>query len=77
MAVRDKSGFRKTPNGRYYNIVYVELVGIDIASGKFIIKSLDSEDLDQLIKEGHYLYLGTYYDFDYVKCIDEKKNLYY
>ena len=30
MVVRDRSGYRKTPNGCYYHIEYVELVDIDI-----------------------------------------------
>ena len=33
MVVRDRSGFRKTPNGCYYHIEYVELVDIDIKTG--------------------------------------------
>lgn len=35
MAVRDRSGYRKTPNGCYYHIEYVELVDIDIKTGKY------------------------------------------
>ena len=38
MVVRDRSGYRKTPNGCYYHIEYVELVDIDIKTGKYIIK---------------------------------------
>ena len=30
MVVRDRSGYRKTPNGCYYHIEYVELVDIEI-----------------------------------------------
>lgn len=33
MVVRDRSGYRKTPNGYYYHIEYVELVDI-VLSGK-------------------------------------------
>ena len=34
MVVRDRSGYRKTPNGCYYHIEYVELVDIDIKTGQ-------------------------------------------
>lgn len=43
MAVRDRSGYRKTPNGCYYHIEYVELVDIDIKTGKYIIKPLEDK----------------------------------
>ncbi len=73
MVVRDHSGFRKTPNGCYYHIEYVELVGIDIKTGKYIIKPLEEKDFEQLAKDGHDLVLDTWFDFDYEDCIDEKK----
>lgn len=38
MAVRDRSGYRKTPNGCYYHIEYVELVDKQLAK--------DGHDLD-------------------------------
>ena len=50
MVVRDHSGFRKTPNGCYYHIEYVELVDIDIKTGKYIIKPLEEKDFEQLEK---------------------------
>ncbi len=65
MVVRDKSGYRKTPNGCYCHIKYVELVDIDIKTGKYIIKPLEEKDFERLAKDGH--------DFDYEDCIDEKK----
>lgn len=71
MAVRDRSGFMKTPNGCYYHIEYVELVDVDIRTGKFIVKPLEDEDFQKLREEGHDLNLG--YDFDYTQCIDTKK----
>lgn len=71
MVVRDHSGFRKTPNGCYYHIEYVELV--DIKTGKYIIKPLEEKDFEQLAKDGHDLVLDTWFDFDYEDCIDEKK----
>lgn len=73
MLVRDHSGFRKTPNGCYYHIEYVELVDIDIKTGKYIVKSLEEKDFEMLAKDGHDLVLGTRFDFDYKDCIDEKK----
>lgn len=73
MCVRDRSGYRKTPNGCYYHIEYVELVDIDIKTGKYIIKPLEDKDFEQLAKDGHDLNLNTWFDFDYEDCIDEKK----
>lgn len=73
MVVRDHSGFRKTPNGCYYHIEYVELVDIDIKTGKYIIKPLEEKDFEQLAKDGHNLDLDTWFDFDYENCIDEKR----
>lgn len=69
MVVRDHSGFRKTPNGCYYHIEYVELVDIDIKTGKYIIKPLEEKDFEQLAKDGHNLDLDTWFDFDYEDCI--------
>lgn len=55
MVVRDRSGYRKTPNGCYYHIEYVELVDIDIKTGKYIIKPLEdniqSERSEKNMKE--------------------------
>ena len=48
MVVRDRSGYRKTPNGCYYHIEYVELVDIDIKTGKYIIKPLEEKDFEKL-----------------------------
>ena len=73
MVVRDHSGYRKTPNGCYYHIEYVELVDIDIKTGKYIIKPLEDDDFEQLVKDGHNLNLDTWFDFDYEDCLDEKK----
>ena len=65
MVVRDRSGYRKTPNGCYYHIEYVELVDIDIKTGKYIIKPLEEKDFEKLAKDGHDLNLDTWFDFDY------------
>ena len=73
MVVRDHSGFRKTPNGCYYHIEYVELVDIDIKTGKYIIKPLEEKDFERLAKDGHNLDLDAWFDFDYEDCIDEKR----
>lgn len=72
MAVRDLGGYRMTPNGCYYHIEYVELVDIDIKTGKYIIKSLKEKDFEQLAKAGKNLDLDTWFDFDYEDCINEK-----
>lgn len=73
MAVRDHSGFRKTPNGCYYHIEYVEVVDVDIKTGKYIVKPLESKDLENLLQDGCSLNLSTDFEFDYEDCVDEKK----
>ena len=77
MVVRDRSGYRKTPNGCYYHIEYVELVDIDIKTGKYIIKPLEEKDFEKLAKDGHDLNLDTWFDFDYEDCIDENKGQFF
>lgn len=74
MLVRDRSGYMKTPNGCYYHIEYVELVDVDIRTGKFIVKPLEDEDFQELVNKGKDLNLGYDYDFDYTQCVDIKKN---
>lgn len=73
MLVRDRSGYTKTPNGCYYHIEYVELVDVDIRTGKFIVKPLEDRDFQELREKGHDLNLGYDYDFDYTQCLDTKK----
>ena len=75
MVVRDRSGYRKTPNGCYYHIEYVELVDIDIKTGKYIIKPLEEKDFEKLAKDGHDLNLDTWFDFDYEDCTKRKSRL--
>ena len=70
MYVRDRSGCRKTPNGCYYHIEYVELVDVDIKTGKFIVKELEDRDFEKLSREGKDLNLNTSFDFDYTQCLD-------
>lgn len=73
MCVRDRSGYMKTPNGCWYHIEYVELVDVDIRTGKFIVKALDDEDFRKLSESGHDLNYSTDFDFDYIQCLDTKK----
>lgn len=73
MCVRDRSGYMKTPNGCWYHIEYVELVDVDIRTGKFIVKALDDEDFRKLSESGHDLNYSTGFDFDYTQCLDTKK----
>lgn len=57
MSVVNRCGERKTPNGCYYYIRYVELLDVDIAAGKFIVKDTGKIDYS--------------YDYDFVntQCI--------
>lgn len=73
MLVRNRMWERMTPNGCYYYIQYVELVRVDIATGKMIIKPLAEKDLRKIQKEGHDLNYSYDYDFDYTDCADMKK----
>lgn len=73
MCVRDRSGFRKTPNGCYYHIEYVELVDVDVKTGKYIVRELEERDFTKLAREGHDLNLNTSFDFDYTQCIDTQR----
>ena len=73
MLIRDNSGYTKTLNGCWYHIKYVELVDIDIKTGKYIVKSLEEKDLQKLADEGRDLHFASDYDFDYVQCVDTKK----
>ena len=52
------------------SIRYVNLVDVDIATGKYIIKPLEKEDLKKCWKETDATYiLSTGFDFDYEDCI--------
>ena len=44
MSVANGFGERQTPNGAYYYIRYVELIDIDIAKGKYIVKDMNKFD---------------------------------
>lgn len=72
MLVRDRSGCTKTPNGCWYHIEYVELVDVNIRTGKYVVAPLEEKDFEMLVKEGRDLNNSTDYDFDYTECIDKK-----
>lgn len=73
MLVRDRAGFRKTPNGCWYHIQYVDMVDVDIRTGKIVIAPLSDEVLNDIYRSGHSLDCSSDYDFDYTECIDTKK----
>lgn len=73
MRVRNRSGQSTTPNGCYYYIQYVELVDIDIRTGKFIVKPLTDEELCKISSEGYDLNYNYEFDFDYLQCVDDQK----
>lgn len=72
MLVRDKSGFKTTPNNCWYHIEYVEWVSIDIKTGKYIVAPLEDADREELYSQGKDLDKSANYDFDYTDCIDSK-----
>ena len=73
MLVRDRAGYTKTPNGCWYNIEYVDLVDVDIASGKYIVAPITEEDRKKLVESGADLNYSCEYDFDYTMCLNTKK----
>lgn len=73
MLVRSRDGSRITPNGCWYYIEYVELVKVDIRTGKYIVKPLEDEDLRKIVEQGNSLDLAYDFDIDYIRCIDTKK----
>lgn len=74
MLIRDRSWNFTTPNGCYYHIKRMELVDVDIRTGKFIVKPLEDEDLQKLRSEGKDLHYGYHFDFDYTRCADTGHN---
>lgn len=62
-------GYTKTPNGCYYFIKYVELIDVDIASGKYVVKDLSEADIKKLKHSGVDVYYSSSYDFSYENCI--------
>jgi hypothetical protein len=73
MLVRDRGGYRMTPNGCWYHIQYVDLIDVDIKTGKYMVAPLSDEELAKIYKSGHSLDVSGYYDFDYTDCIDTKR----
>ncbi len=73
MCVRDRSGYSKTPNGCYYHIQYVDLVDVDIKTGKFMVAPLSDDELCKLRSKGKDVNLGYGFDFDYTQCVDLKR----
>lgn len=73
MLVRNRLGNTKTPNGCYYLIEYVDMINVDIATGKIVVAPLDDESLIEIARF-HDLHLGYSYDFDYTRCVDTHKN---
>lgn len=69
MKVRNRLGEERTPNNCYYYIQYVDLVDVDIRTGKYIIKDLPVDTLREIAKSQS-LDLGYSPDFDYTQCID-------
>lgn len=73
MLVRDRMGYTKTPNGCYYHIQYVDMVDVDISTGKIIVAPLDDEILFELSRTNS-LDAAYDFDFDYTNCVDTQKN---
>ena len=71
MKVRDMMGCDMTPNGCYYHIEWVDLVDVDIKTGKFVVRPLTDEEFRKLQKDGVMLDASSSYDFDYTRCIDK------
>lgn len=72
MGVRDKSWSKVTPNGCYYWIEWVELVKVDIKTGKFTVKPITDEQAMELAERGISLNTAYDVDMDYTLCIDSK-----
>lgn len=70
MKVRDRSGFEKTPNGCWFHVKYVELVDIDVSTGRYVVAPLSERDIQLLVNDGVDLNLSTWFDFDYTDCND-------
>lgn len=73
MLVRDRAGFRKTPNGCYYHIQYVDMVDVDIRTGRIVVAPLSDKVLNGIYMSGNSLDCAYEYDFDYTQCVDTKK----
>lgn len=74
MKVRDMTGCDMTPNGCYYHVEWVDLIDVDIKTGKYIVRALEDKDFETLRNErvAFDSYNAYSYDFDYTECIDSK-----
>ena len=72
MCVRNRMGDYKTPNGCYYYIQYVDLVGVDIKKGRYIVRRITEKEEAKLRAQGNNTDYATDYDIDYLMCEDEK-----
>jgi len=71
MRVRDHSGRMMTPNGCWYHIQYVDLIDVDIKTGKRVIALLDEETEREYLRRTDGLETG--FDFDYTEAVDAKR----
>lgn len=72
MHVCNRAGYSRTPNGCYYFIEYVNLIDIDIKTGKYIVEALPDNVLHDLSRTNDLNY-STSYDIHYLDCVDSKK----
>ena len=72
--VRDMTGCDMTPNGCYFHVEWVDLIDVDIKTGKYIVRALEDKDFEALRKEkvAFDSYNAYSYDFDYTECIYRK-----
>jgi len=71
MSVMNRYGYTETPNGCWKFIKYVEVVDINLKTGRYVVRYLDEEDLDRLAADGEDLNYSTSYDMHFSKCEDE------
>lgn len=69
MRVRNRLGEMMTPNGCWYYIEPVNLVDVDIKTGKFVVAPLTDKQWNELYKKGWATDTSASYDFDYTDCI--------
>ena len=69
MRVRNRLGEMMTPNGCWYYVEPVNLVGADIKTGKIIVAPLTEKQISELRRRGCPIDTSASYDFDYTDCI--------
>jgi len=72
MLVRNKAGQCRTADGLRYYVKYVELVDVDMKTGKYVVKDLDPYSKEKIRESGKSLDYATEYDFDYTRCVDRR-----